>query len=227
MSLKHPLGKVIVKANKEQKNHFTFSNGTTIRLERAFNNLDHSYTQQTFGEVISAEEMPSGAMVLFHFNALHETYKIYNQSRLSGEEIASGDEYYAIREEECFFWKLPGAKQWNPCVPFATAKRVFKPYSGPIEGIAPDKIKDTLYVETGELKGVVVRTMKACDPVITFRNEDGVDETIIRFRPFGDEKTQREPEAIAIDDVATEMVNSGKYFIGLTSADAKPLNAFV
>ena len=225
--IKHSEGRIVIKANKEQKNNYTFSNGTVIRLERKYNNLDYSYTQQTLAEVVSAEGVPEGALILFHFNALHDTYKINNHSKLSGEEIAQGIELYSLKEEECYLWKMPGEKEWQPMKNYDIALRAFKPYTGIVPGIEPALIKDTLYVLTGELRGKVVRTLKACDPEIKFRNESGVDETIIRFRPFGNEKEKREPEAIAIDDAATKLVKNGNYLIGLTPTDAKPINESV
>lgn len=223
--IKHAEGKVLIKVNKEQKNKHTFSNGVTIELRRNYNNLNHSYTQQTLGEIISADGIPYGAMVLYFFNSLHETYKIRNHSFLTKKEKEEGYEIYAIHEEECYLWKMPGEIKWNPMKNYETAKRVFKPYEGPLSGIDPKKIKNVLYVETGELKGKVVHTLVACDAEIVFRNEKGVDERIIRFRPFGNEKEKREPEAIAIDESLTKLVQKGKYLIGLTPSDAKQLES--
>lgn len=221
--LKHVRGRVIVKVDLEQKNFFTFSNGMTIRLERDYNNLDRKYTQQVLGLVIDAENIPTDSFVLFHHNSLHETYQIYNHSKLSGEEIASGIRIFSIMERDCFFWKSPNEDKWHPTKGFETALRVFKPYTGVLEGIEPTLIKDTLYVTSGKLKGLIVKTVKASDYQITFRNEKGVDENIIRFRPFGNKEEQREPEAIAILHDYTDMVNEGKLLIGLTKSDAKQI----
>lgn len=221
--LKHVKGKVLVKADKEQKNHFTFANGLTIRIERDYNNLDRSYTQQIFGIVVDAESIPKDAMLLFHFNALHDSYKVFNHSSLSGEEIASGVNLYSIPERQCYLWKMVGDPDWNPCKDYEIAERVFEPYTGILHGIEPTKIKDCLFVKTGELKGKVVRTLKACDAALIFRNEKGVDETIIRFRPFGSIEDQREEEAIAIDDHLTDKYYSGELLTGITSSDAKSI----
>lgn len=222
--LKHVKGRIIVKVDEEQKNHHTFSFGTTIRLERNFDNFDRKYTAQTFGIVVDAENIPKDALILFHHNSLHETYRIYNHSQLSGEDIASGIKLFSIMERDCFFWKLPNEDKWNPTKGFATALRVFQPYTGIMQGIEPTLIKDVLYVTSGELKNKVVKTVKASDYQITFRNELGVDENIIRFRPFGNEEEGREEEAIAIMEDMTKKVKKGDLLIGLTKNDCKPLH---
>jgi len=224
--IKHVQDRIIVRVDLEQKNYTTFEDGTTIRLERDYNNLDRKYTQQVLGEVIDAENIPSGAIVLFHHNSLHETYEVFNHSSLSGEDIASGIKIYSIMERDCFFWKMPGEETWQPTKEYATAFRVFKPYTGMLEGIEPTLVKDTLYVTSGEYKGLVVKTIQASDYCITFRNEKGVDESIIRFRPNGIPSEQREPEAEAIMNELTDGVSRGNLLIGLTKSDCKTLKEY-
>lgn len=224
--LKHVENRVIVKVDLDQKNAVTFSDGTEISLIRDVENFDRKYTQQVLGIVIDAENIPKDAIVLFHHNSLHETYLVANHSTLSGEEIASGIKIYSIMERDVFFWKMPSEETWNPTKSFATALRVFKPYEGRISFITPELIKDTLFVTSGKYKGQVVKTIEASDYCITFRNEKGVDENIIRFRPDGFKEEQREPEAIAIMDNYTEMVNNGTLLIGLTTSDCKTLNEY-
>lgn len=223
--MKYVEGRVIVQANKSQKNAYTFSNGVEIILERDVENLDRSYTQQTLGVVISAEDIPEDALILFHFNALNETNKVNNYSGLSGEQIASGIEIYSIPVNQCYLWKMAGEEKWNPCGDYEIAERVFVPYTGILHGIEPKKMKDTLYVKTGKYKALVVKTLQACDAVIHFRNEKGVDESIIRFRPYGNKKENREPEAIAILNDVTEKVLSGEYLVGIAIKDAKPFDS--
>ena len=220
--MKHVKGRIIAKVDIEQKNFVTFANGMVIRLERDYNNLDRKYTAQTLGIVIDAENIPKDAIILFHHNSLHETYQVLNHSNLSGEDIASGIKIFSIMERDVFFWKMPNEETWNPTPSFATALRVFKPYEGIMLGIEPKIIKDVLYVTSGELSGKVVKTLKSCDYQITFRNEMGVDEEMIRFRPNGDD--EREPEAIAIMNDLTNQVKNGKLLVGISIKDAKPLN---
>lgn len=220
--LKHVEGKVIVLADKEQKNFVTLEGGTVIRLERDYNNLDRSYTQQCLGTVVSGENIPAGAMILFHFNSLHDSYKIFNHQPLSGEQIAAGIEMYAIPEEMCYLWKTDG--EWQPCRGFAIGEKVWEPYTGMIQGIQPKKVKDTLYIKTGEFKGNVVSTLKAAaDYQIIFRNEKGIDETIVRCRHYEGEDHERN-EIVAIRHDLTEKVNKGDLYIGLNASLAKPLN---
>ncbi len=225
--LNHVPGRVIVKVDIEQKNHYTLSTGVVIRLERDFENLDRKYTQQVLGVVVSAENIPSDSLILFHHNGLHETYRVLNHSTLSGEEIASGIKIFSILERDCFFWKAPGEAEWNPTSGYEKALRVFKPYTGILQGIEPTLVKNVLYVLTGDLARKVVQTVKAADYQITFRNEQGVDENIIRFRPYGVEEDQREPEAICILDNLTEELNEGNLLIGLSKSDAKPIKELV
>jgi hypothetical protein len=219
----HTDGRIVIRVDLAQKNKFTFSDGNTITLEREFNNLDRAYTQQTLGIVVSGEGLPIDAMILFHFNAAHASNEIFNHTKLSGEEIDSNIKLYSIREEECFFWKMIGEEAWNPLPGYEIAERVFQPYEGTITGIEPTKLKDVLYVKTGELKGNVVHTLKASDFQITFRNEKGIDQSIIRFRPYGNEKQKREPEAIAIDKDLTKKVKEKKLYLGVTISDCKPI----
>ena len=222
--LKHVEGRIIVKVDIEQKNNWTFSDGTTIRLERNFDNLDKKYTSQVLGEVIDADSIPAGALLLFHHNSVHETYEIHNHSQLSGSDIATGIKIYSIVERDCFFWKMPNENTWHPTKGYATALRVFKPYKGVLENIAPKQIKDHLYVTSGELEGKIVTTLKSCDYMITFRDvTTGQDKQIIRFRPFGIESDSREEEAICIRTDLTEQLYEGKLLIGLTPNDAKQL----
>jgi hypothetical protein len=225
MHLQAPKGRVILKVDREQKNFYTLDGGPTIRLERAYNNLDRKYTQQVLGTCLASEEIPAGALVLFHFNSIHPVNTVYNYGHLSGEEIASGIVVVSLSESECFLWKLPGDPgPWHPCKGFATALRVFKPYRGFIQGIEPTKLPNTLYVTSGSLKGQVVKTLTACDLSIIFRNERGVDEEIIRFRHFDSDEEHEREEVQCIMHELGEMVEKGELWVGLHPRDARPLN---
>jgi hypothetical protein len=224
MKLESVNNRVICLIDTEQKNFHTFSNGAIIRHERNWNNFDKKHTEQVLGTVISADDIPEGALVLLHHNSTHDVNLVNNHGSLSGEDIASGLRVYSVPVADVYLWKREG-DEWMPCEGFAIAERVFEPYKGVIQNIQPKKLKDTLYVKTGEYAGLVVRTLTACDYEIIFREPStGRERRIIRFRPNGDEKTQREPEAIAIDHSATEKVKRGEFFLGLTPSDAKPIN---
>lgn len=221
--LKHVEGRVIVSVDLEGKNSHTFSDGTKIRLERDYNNLNRRETQPTNAIVISGANIPKGSEILIHHNAHSDTNQIHNYVPLSGKETASDIKYYSIPEEQCFLWK-DANNTWQPIPPYETALRVFVPYTGVLEGIEPKPLKNVLYVTSGDLKGKVVATLEACDYQIVFQDSNGQEGNIIRFRPNGDEKNNREPEAVAIMNELTDKVNDGEYLVGLTTKDAISIN---
>ena len=222
-NLKAAKGSVIVMVDMEFKNNHTFSGGVTIRLERDRENFDRTHTAPMQGIVMNADGIPEGSEILFHHNAVHDTNKIFNYKQVGGDDIASNICYFSMPERQCYLWREPGGV-WNPVSGFVTALRVFVPYKGILEGIDPKKMINTLYITYGEFKGKVVRTLKACDAMIVFRNEKGVEERIIRCRHFEDEENERE-EVIATDEGATKKVLNGELYIGLSVSDAKPLNS--
>lgn len=226
MDLKHIDGKVVVAVDREGKNWHKFSDGTVIRLERQYDNFNRRETEPVNGLVISAENIPRGSEVLIHPNAATDTNQITNYRQLSGQETGSDIKYYSIPEDQCFIWKDESGK-WKPLPPYETALRVFRPYKGMMIGIEPTPLKDTLYCTSGELKGKVLATIKSSDYEIVFQNSDGREGRIIRWRPMGDEKTNREPEAVAVMNNFTDQVNEGELWVGLSTSDAKPLNELI
>jgi hypothetical protein len=224
MELKHTEGRIIIKADKDGKNWHTFSDGKRIRLERDYDNLDRKYTAQILGEVVSGESVPRGAMILFHHNAIHPVNQILNHSQLDGEEVASDVQIYSISEGECYLWKMPNEKGWKPTNGFVTALRVFKPYLGDLEGVFPEKLKEVLYITSGQLKGKVCHCLKACDFSLIFNNEEGREETIIRARHFEGEELNEREEITAISQELTKKVKKGILYVGLSERDCKQLN---
>jgi hypothetical protein len=214
--------RVVIKVDVEQKNNTTFSDGTTIRLERDYNNLDRTYVSQVLGEVIDSEYIKKGALVLFHHNSIHDVNTVFDSDILTPEEEKAGFKIISIPDSECFLWKEKGEKEWHPMKNFCTALRVFKPYKGVLQGIKPTLIKNVLYLLTGEYEGKICHTLKAVDYQITFRNEKGVDESFIRCRHFEDDWNERE-ELIAIADDLIKQVKQGKLLIGLSDEDCKSL----
>lgn len=219
--MRHVEGKVIIQIDLEGKNSHKFSDGTKIRIERQYNNLNRRETEPVNAIVISGEGMTEGMEILIHPNACIETNRITNYKNLSGADIDSNIKYFSIPEEMCFAYREDD--EWVPLKPFEKALRVFKPYTGIMEGIAPTKLKDTLYVLTGRLKGKVVATMKACDYEVIFMDVTGREGRLIRFRPDGDEKRNKEPEAIASLPIETRKVKQGELLVGLSPQDAKPI----
>lgn len=218
--LKWVQGKVIISVDLESKNSHTFEDGTKIRLERQWNNLNKRETHPVNATVISGEGIKSGSQILIHPNMTHETYKIHDFSALSGDVEGSNVKYYSIPEEQCYAW-LDG-EEWKPLKNFDFGLRVFMPYLGTIQGIEPSQIKDVLYATTGEFKGKVVHTLKACDYEIIFQGTNGREDRLIRFRHFPDQENERE-EVIAIDNYLTNKVNSGELLVGLTPTKAKTI----
>ena len=221
--LKSVEGRVVVSVDLEGKNSHTFEDGTKIRLERQYNNLNRRETHPVNAIVLDGEGAKQGSQILIHPNAPHETNKINNYSQLSGAVEGSDIKYYSIPVEQCYAWlDEDDNNTWKPLKNFDFAYRLYKPYAGPLEGIEPSVVKDVLYVTTGEFKGLVVHTLKACDYEIIFQGIHGREERLIRFRHFPDQEHERE-EIIAVDHHLTEEVNKGKLLIGLSPTTAKKL----
>lgn len=214
VNLKHVDGKVIISIDLEGKNSHTFADGTKIYIGRQYNNLNRRETEPVNAYVVSAESIPSGCEILIHPNAIHDTNKIFG----FGEDDTTV-RYYSIPQEQCFIWKDEEG-EWKPLKGFATGLRVFEEYKGIIEGVEPKKIKNVLYITSGELEGKVVRTLHACDYELIFMGESGVEERVIRCRHYENEVHERE-EIIAIDDILTTQVEKMELMVGVTATDAK------
>mgnify|MGYP003651273728 CR=1 FL=1 len=223
--IKNIPGRIVVKADIEGKNWHKFTHGSKIRIERNYNNLDRKHTQQVLGEVVSADNIPSEAMILFHHNSIHPVNMINNHTQLSGDEIASGIQYYSFVEDECYIWKLYNEKKWNPMTGFGIVLYLFEPYIGPLLGIPPKKIKDILYIANGPRhQGMACHCYKNSGMPIIFINEKGIEETIIRFRSF--ENYNDREEILAVNYEITDKINSGEIYVGTNEKDCKPLNQY-
>jgi hypothetical protein len=221
MKLKAPSNKVVIKVDLEGKNTHKFADGTTIRLERQFDNFNMRYVKPTNAIVVSAKNIPEGAEILIHHNSTHDVYRIFNYLPPT-TDASSNVKYYSIPEEECFFWRENVGDEWKPMANFVTALRLFKPYHGTFEGIEPTLLKDRLYITSGELKGNAVMTLKSSDYEIIYQNENGTEDRVIRVRYY-DEWNERN-EIICIDHELTEKINTGEVLVGLSVSDAKTLN---
>lgn len=222
--LNHVDGRVIVRVGLDDKNSYKFKNGVVIRLERDRNDFDKKYTTISQGIVISSDYAPIGSTIYFHHNGTREENKIYNYNNLNAEEIANQIYYFSIPEHDCYLFRV-GDGSIQPFKGFATALRVFVPYSGIIHGVEPKKMKDTLYVTSGEYKGVVVRTLRSCDYELVINGPDGREERYIRIRHFEDQEDAEREEIIAIDHGATKKVKGGSLLVGLTPFDAEPIKS--
>lgn len=220
-TLKHVPGRVVVSCDIESKNWHTFEDGFKIRLERNYNNLDVKHTRPVNAYVIDGEGLIPGSEIIIHPNATIDSNKIFNYGKLSGEAEGSDVKLFSVPVEQCFAWR--DGKNWLPLKGFEFALRVYEPYRGTLLGIPPKQITDTLYITTGDLKGQVVRTLKAVDYELIFQDISGREARLIRLRHFPDEINERE-EVTAIDHSMTEKVNKGELFVGLSPDDAKSIN---
>lgn len=220
-------GRVVCSVDLDFKNNHSFASGLVIRHERQWNNLNKRETEPVNAIVISSENdhIPAGAEILIHHNAAHPVAMITNHKQLSGTDVADSVKEFSIPETQCYLWRMAGTDKWKPLPGFATALRVFQPVKTQFYGIAPNLLKNTLYITSGELDGRVVRTLKACDYEVIFRNERGVEERVIRCRHFENERSERE-EIIAIDHKLTKLVANGEYYVGISVTDAKPIKEY-
>jgi hypothetical protein len=214
VGLKNVYGKVVISINLEGKNSHTFSNGQKIYIGRQFNNLNRRETEPVNAITISSDQIPQGAEILIHPNAINDSNKIH-----SFIEDNSDVKYYSIPEDQCYLWKNEEG-EWLPLKGFVTALRVFEPYNGTLLGIEPKQIKNVLYITSGELKEQVVHTLKACDYEIIFMGNNGYEERIIRCRHYENEVNERE-EIIAIDPILTKKALNQELLVGISSKDAK------
>jgi len=220
MKLKAPSNRVIIKVDLESKNSHTFKDGTKIKLERVYDNFNMRYVKPVNAEVVDAKDIPTGAEILIHHNATHDTYKIFNYQRPT-TEASSDIQYFSIPIEECFMWREGKGSIWNALNNFVTALRIFKPYNGMLQGIEPEVMNNKLYITSGELKGRAVNTVISSDYEIIYQNDDGTEGRIIRLRYFPDGNDRN--EIIAINDNMTELVESGELLVGYNKSDAKQL----
>lgn len=225
MTLKFVPGRVVVKVDLESKNSHTFKSGQTIRLERQYDNFNRRETQPVNATVVSAENIPEGSEVLMSHNALHDVNKIFNYKTLSGKDEASSEKFFSISETECFAWR-DNTGELKPMKDFVFALRVYKPYTGSLQGIEPSLIKQVLYITTGGLAGNVCHVLKAADYEIVFQGQDGREDRVIRLRHSDMEEIERE-EIIAVSHNLTEDIMLGNLLVGLTPSTAKSIEILV
>lgn len=224
-TLAHIEGRIIIRVDTEGKNWHRMPDGKMIRLERKYDNFDNKYTRPVNGEVVSAEHIPVGCEVIIHHNSTHDTNRIFNYQALSGEVEADSIKYYSITTEEAFVYR--DGDKWHPLPGYDFALRVFRPYFGPLQGIEPELIKNTMLLTTGDYKGLVCHTIKYVDYEMVFQNTDQRERRLIRVRTHGCEKTKREEEIACINNKLTDEYNAGKIYAGLTKSDCKPKNELV
>jgi len=220
MSLKRNEDRIIVKLDLQGKNWHTFANGTVIRLERQWNNLNKRHTEPVNAEVVDGGYIPAGSLILIHHNASHDVYRIFNYQQASGSAEANSVKYYSIPENQCYAWH--DGSTWNPLRGFEFGLRIFKPHEGKLQWVAPKLLKNTLYITSGKLKGKVVHTLKHCDYEIIFQDLNGQENRIVRCRHWEGEENEME-EIVAYNPKLTNEVYEEKLMIGIAPSDAKTL----
>jgi len=221
--MKHVKGRAVIKVDLERKNSHTFNDGTKIRLERGVENLNRRETQSVNAIIVSSENIPSGYEVLIHHNSTHEVNRIFDNEN-AGILVSDSDiKLFSIPESDCFLYRKDSSEGYTPCHGYATALRIFKPYSASMVGVPPVIIKNKLYITSGELKGKVCDVLKASDYEIIYQGDDDREQRIIRLRHFEKEYNERE-EVICIDNITTKLVEKGELLIGLTPEDAIKIN---
>ena len=221
MKLKAPSNRVIIKVDLESKNSHTFKDGTKIKLERVYDNFNMRYVKPVNAEVVDGKDIPTGAEILIHHNATHDTYKIFNYQRPT-TEASSDIQYFSIPIEECFMWREEKGSIWNALNNFVTGLRIFEPYTGILQGIDATLIKNKIYVTSGDLSGNVVGTLISSDYEIIYQDDDGTEGKIVRLRyyPEGNDRN----EVISIEHEMTNKVKNGDLLVGFNTSDAKKLN---
>lgn len=221
-NLKHTENRIIILIDLNYKDSHTFESGQKIYVGRRFNNLNVRETNPVNAIVISGEDIPKGAEILIHPHGICDTNKINGYESISAEQ-GNSVRYYSIEVTSAFLWRI-GDEDWEPLKGFATALRVFKPYTGIIENILPTKMKDILYITSGYLKGKVCNTLKAADYEIVFMDKNGQENRIIRLRNFEGEHPNDREEVTVIRHDLTEQLKEDKLLIGLSEIDCKKLN---
>lgn len=223
-NLTHVENRIIVSIDHDKKNWHRFEDGTEIRIERKYDNFNMRHVNPVNAIVVSGENLPEGAEVIVHHNCIHETNLINNYQALSGKAIASDIKYYSILDSEAFAYY--DGEKWMPLKGYDFALRIYRPYTGVIDGIEPELIKQVLWITTGQYKDQACITLQASDYQLIFQGKKNKEENIIRLRTEENTKEQRDSEVVAIHNKYTKMVLNGELIVGLTKSDAKPINEY-
>lgn len=225
LKLKAPKGKIIIKVDLESKNTHRFIDGTELRLERGVENFNRRETQPVNGIVIDGEWIPENAQIVIHHNALHDTYRIFNYQSPTEQNL--NIRYYSIPDGYAFFWKMPGEINYKPCINFAFALKVYKPYKGALQ-ITPAWVKRRLYLLTGEYEGKACITLNAVGYPCIFQGDNGREETIIVCRNYESRNLDMDrQEIISQDPYVTDKIISGEYLVGQSAETAITLKKYL
>jgi hypothetical protein len=211
-------GSLIVSIDQNAKNVHQLTPLIQIQLARNVENLNRRETMPVNATVVYSDKHPPGTEVLVHHNSFDPNNELFDIFPLSGEHEASDIKYFSIKEEQCFLYR--DGENWLPTQGFATALRLFKPYTGTFIGVEPELVKGQLLITSGELTGKACHVVVSSDYEIVYQGTDGKEQRKIRLRHFPNEENERE-EVVAIDHKNTELYNKGELLAGLTPQDAK------
>lgn len=197
--MQHTKGNVVIKIDLTQKEKYRFLNGTEIIIPRGFD-YNLRLDNPNVAEVLSAENIPTGSLVLIHHNACQDSYKAFEL-----------DNIFSIPLDMVFLYFHEN--KWIPNKNFVISGRIFQPYKGLLLGIENELVKNRMYIYAGEHAGNVCVTTKNCDYEIVFFI-NGRENRVIRTRVR---------EILGIDEELTAKVKNGEYNVGINSQSSKPL----
>lgn len=217
VNLKHVQDRIIIKIDLDGKDIHTFDSGVQIYRGRRFNELNRRITEPVNAFVVDAEYISKDSEILIHPNSICDANKIFDYGDAAIEEN-NAVRYYSIEEISAFLFRE--GDRWKPLKNFAIGLRVYKQYKGLIQGIAPEQIKDVLYIQSGEYTNKVVQTLRSCDYELIFQGVNGREDRIIRCRHYEGYDHDREEIIVERNDL-TEQVNQKKLLIGIDPNNAK------
>lgn len=208
-------GKTYIRIDTEKKNSHRFADGTELKLARGWNNLNGREVSPVQGICEYSDIIPKGAEVIVHYTTVqNDTYKVFDERLISGEDIAKGIFLYSIPNDYIFLYRCDNEEDWMPLKGFQIAHRVFQPTIMDAKVYIPTKvINDRLYISKGTYEGNCLITAKACDYELVFQGRNGQEERVIRMK---DDYF----ECLAIDDGMTEKIKKGELLIGLNADTA-------
>jgi hypothetical protein len=221
ITINAPKDRVILLCDLNKKNWHSLGEGLNFKLNRDIEQLNYRIKNNVNGIVVSDNgKIPKGAEVIFNYLCLHDVNRIFGLD----EDIEFDDvHYYSIMESDCYIWRENKDQEWQSCLGYCLAEKVFTPYKGSFIGVEPTELKDYAYITSGDLKGKVVKVLKGSLYEMVFQQENNREGNIIRIRHWDNEFNERE-EIVAISHELTDQVNKGELLVGLTPSKAKTYN---
>ena len=214
--------RVLIEVDITQRNTYRFDNGTELIMFPKTNEFDRRKWMPVSGLVISSDSIPCQSEILVEHNSLEPVNAVVEY-----ENSNPNIKMYSVPEMECYAWRLPDQDRWHATKYYAIAERLFKPYAGILQNIKPERIKNTLLILSGELKGNVVHILKDGEYEIIYQDRNGKpNQLLVTFNApaeeIGDMVVDAKQEVIAIDYFLTEKWLNGELYAGLTPDHAKP-----